>query len=131
MLDFLDRIRLLPLQTRRRIAGGVALVCTVSVFLLWLGFGPLGPAASVEEPTTPGPIAALQEGLDSLWGSVSSRVTALTEGLRSMEALIQEAASSTLATSTPPQITGPVSTTTVILTDTFITTSLGSGTPSN
>lgn len=132
MLDFLDRIRLLPLQTRRRIAGGVALLCTVFLFLFWLGFGPLGPTTVAEESTTPSPIAALRGRFDSLWNGVSSRMTALTEGVRSMGTFIQEAASSTLATSTASQVMIPASTTTVILTDTFITTSLeGGSAPSN
>ncbi len=122
---------MLPLRTRRRIAGGVAFLCTVCVFLFWLGFGPLGPTTSAETSTTPGPLATLREGINSLWGGVSSRATVLTKELRSMGAFIQEAASSTFPTSVPSQIISSVSTTTTLLTDTFITTSFGSSTQSN
>lgn len=132
MLDFLDKIRTMPAQTRRRVAGLCSLIVTVVIFVVWLGFGPLGPARKEEvlvKEETPSPLSAVFETFSSMWKKMVGQVSEIGQQFDDLESQLVELASTTVATSSPSSLEADLpkkqdTTGGIIIRDSFSTTSL-------
>ncbi len=130
MFDFLDKVRAMPTRTRRRIAGVCSIIVTVVIFVVWLGFGPLGPGRENDllvQEATPSPLSAVSETFSSLWKKMVGQVSEIGEQFDDLESQLVELASTTVASSSPS--TGVLLESknkpgTIIIRDSFATTSL-------
>lgn len=130
MFDFLDKVRTMPTRTKRRIAGLCSVIVTVVIFVVWLGFGPLGPArkevAQKEKTETPSPLSAVSETVSSFWKNMVGQVSEIGEQFDDLESQLVELASSTVTVaSTTKNVVLEESNTAgkIIIRDSFATTS--------
>lgn len=127
MFDFLDKLRTMPSGIRRRVAGLSAVIITAVLFVLWLGFGPLGPAGKAslaEEKDTPGPFSALAESVSSVWGKMVGQVLEVKNQFGGLKKEFIELASTTVATSSPATAPSEEKSGGIIIRDSFSTSSL-------